>query len=80
MKIDVLEEEKHHLTCSDRNFLGDHSPSYHSQSCAQTVSKCTTHSNSKWILEIFIKVHFMLMLKNIKHCYSIFSFRERINV
>lgn len=38
------------LTCSNRYFLGNHSPSDHSQSCTQTVSQCATNSNPKRIL------------------------------
>lgn len=43
---------KQGLTCSDGDFLGNHSPAYHSQSCTHTVSQCTTNRNSKWILGV----------------------------
>lgn len=55
---------KGHLTCSNRYLLGNHSPSYHSQSCAQTVSNGAAHCNSKWILRI----------KNKKRLYAFFFF------
>lgn len=40
------------LTRSDRYLLGDHSPSDHGQSCAQTVSQGPTYRHSKRILGI----------------------------
>lgn len=44
--------KRENCTRSDRYLLGDHSPSDHSQSCAQAVAKGSTHRHSKWILGI----------------------------
>lgn len=48
----AIKKRSQTFTCSDRYLLSDHSPSDHSQSCAQTVSQGSTYSYSKRILEM----------------------------